>query len=226
MVNKVTTSLGQFSINVAKKLAPFVTSLQKEVENGILGIVQDELRQAFQTNPTIESLLGFGGNGEFSLQQEFGLTPDLAIDSVLQIIDAIVNSVEVKVTTSKKFILFGEKRLGGLEIILVPAYFQRELSRRFGYTSLPSDANIPWLQWLLVEGLRVVITDHRVVKSKSKKSRAGGVLMKKNGVYRVSPQHAGTIGDNFITREVASRLPTIINKIENHINSVAKRMTK
>lgn len=70
--------------------------------------------------------------------------------------------------------------------------------------------NLPWLEWLLLEGNRTIISDYQVLVGPNKASRTGMAIMspsKKS--WRVPSSYAGTENDNWITRALDSISPQI-----------------
>lgn len=76
--------------------------------------------------------------------------------------------------------------------------------------------SLPWLQWLLLEGNRVLIKDYRVVFGSSKRSRTGFALMRtsKTQSWKVPAQFAGTESDNWITRAIDQTETEVYNLLE------------
>lgn len=70
---------------------------------------------------------------------------------------------------------------------------------------------LPWLQWLLLEGNKVIVKDHSVVMGPNQRSRTGQAIMrsKENKFWKVPAQYAGTQNDNWITRCIDSAGPDI-----------------
>lgn len=87
--------------------------------------------------------------------------------------------------------------------------------------SLPEASHdIPWLQWLIIEGDRVLIDDASIFFTKA--GRSGQAIMvnfkSKQNYWRVPPDHAGTPEDNFITKALALIVPEIISAIQEAIS--------
>lgn len=62
---------------------------------------------------------------------------------------------------------------------------------------------LPWLEWLLLEGNRIIIPKQEVVIGPNKFSRTGFAVMREsNKSWRVPSQFAGTINNNWITRAI------------------------
>lgn len=73
--------------------------------------------------------------------------------------------------------------------------------------------NLPWLEWLLLEGNRVLVPGYQVIFGPNSRSRTGGAIMRVSPVksWKVPAEFSGTRNDNWITRA----LDTIDSDIEN-----------
>lgn len=70
--------------------------------------------------------------------------------------------------------------------------------------------NLPWLEWLLLEGNRTIISDYQVLVGPNKASRTGMAIMSPSRKsWRVPSSYAGTENDNWITRALDSIGPQI-----------------
>ena len=87
-----------------------------------------------------------------------------------------------------------------------------------GSASFTSENNsqIDWLRWLLLEGDTIIITNYNFILGPNPASRTGGGIMRKNGAgsWRVPPEYAGTVQNNWITRG----LDASVNEINEFIN--------
>jgi len=63
---------------------------------------------------------------------------------------------------------------------------------------------LPWLDWLLLKGDAIIISDHIIKFEESPDSRSGGSVMisNKGGVWAVPTGSIGTRGNNWLTKEV------------------------
>ena len=61
-----------------------------------------------------------------------------------------------------------------------------------------------WLDWLINRGDEIIVSQFGF-ESAGGKGRSGGGKMKKGGSWRISPQYAGTVDDNFITRALQDK---------------------
>lgn len=76
---------------------------------------------------------------------------------------------------------------------------------------------IPWLDWLLLKGDRVLIDDAHIIFIPNAGRSKQAIMIKSDtqqNFWRVPPEHAGTIEDNFITKAIAQLVPEIILAIQ------------
>jgi hypothetical protein len=79
--------------------------------------------------------------------------------------------------------------------------------------------NLQWLEWLLLDGNKVIVPKHEVIFRNSRFSRTGAALMKESTQsWRVPSQFSGTITDNWITRAIDSAQTKISDTIEKAFN--------
>ncbi len=86
--------------------------------------------------------------------------------------------------------------------------------------ALPDSSHqVPWLQWLIIEGDRVLVDDASILFTKG--GRSGQALMvnfkSRQNFWRVPPEHAGTPEDNFITKALTLIVPELISAIREAI---------
>lgn len=148
---------------------------------------------AIQSQPEWYAL----NNGQ--LTEEFGLTHALSkINAIMQI---WMNSI---IVDFQKFKLSGNALRGRFEIALIKRDWSDVLSAQEALQMTEKGQALPWLQWLLIEGDKVIIREYDIGYG-LKPGRAGGKIMIHNrGRWRVPPQYAGTTNDNFVTRAIDS----------------------
>ena len=62
---------------------------------------------------------------------------------------------------------------------------------------------LPWLEWLLLEGNKIIVPKQEVILGPNKFSRTGYAIMREsNKSWKVPSQFAGTKTDNWITRAI------------------------
>lgn len=170
------------------------------------------ISRAINASPTFLSLIGG------KLQQDFGLTPDYAIVSAERIVSHIVNNIEVDLNTRST----NKNLIGSITLDLLP-FGLESMSNLVGGSYVSTGGygggEVRWLEWLLTKGTQVVVGDFVVVYGESERSRAGEALMmrERGSGFRVDPEHAGTIEDNFITRAIASISLDITQMIKNEL---------
>jgi hypothetical protein len=79
---------------------------------------------------------------------------------------------------------------------------------------------VDWLQWLLLRGNDSVVIGYRYSPEVSPFSRTGQGIMEKGNsfIFRVPPDYAGTVDNNWITRGIDDALP----EIEAYMNKLAE----
>jgi len=62
---------------------------------------------------------------------------------------------------------------------------------------------LPWLEWLLLEGNKILVPNHSVVIGPNRGSRTGYAVMREGrGSWKVPSEFSGTFRDNWITRAI------------------------
>lgn len=165
------------------------------------------LIQSILTNtPEYASLTG----GQ--LQYEFGI-PD-PINKLSTILDIWSNNLNIEYN---KPTIITNKIKAGFSVSLIKSNFADVLSSG---ASLVIDNlkgyQLPWLEWLLLEGNKIIVPKQEVIIGPSKYSRSGFALMREsNKSWRVPSQYAGTISNNWITRAIddnESAINDLLNK--------------
>jgi len=178
-----------------------IRAMAKELNNVFArskGSIAREIRKLTETlismSPEIQSLQG----GE--LQGAFGLRRGSEEGVVNSIIRAITESVVVETIPVAAARSTSGRIRGGIKIYVQPNDFANLLSLPEGYTfyGTGGENSIPWLEWLLTLGDRILIGDYRF--EASDKGRSGLGTMLPRGVFRVPPSYSGTEDNNFITR--------------------------
>jgi hypothetical protein len=162
------------------------------MEKRIRVLVQD----AIEAQPEWYAL----NNG--ALVEEFGLTNPVAkINTVMRY---WINSI---VVLFNPFKISGGQLKGRFEISMIRADWSDVLTIPEALQITSKGQPLPWLQWLLIEGDKVIIREYELAQGK-KPGRAGGrIMIKTKGRWRVPPQYAGTTNDNFVTRAIDSIAP-------------------
>lgn len=188
------------SQNIANALLKDVEVYFTKISNRIKQGIPDIVVRNIIDQPEYESLI----NG--TLQYEFGITnPAGRLSEILNTIrsGAIVTIKQPKVVSNKI--------TGGVKLQMIQKDFSDLIS--LGSSSFTSEkgSQIDWLRWLLLEGDTIIITDYIFSLGPSPYSRTGMGIMKpkSGGVWRVPPEYAGSINNNWITRGLDSAMQEI-----------------
>lgn len=148
------------------------------------------------------------------LRYEFGI-PDVSV--VDTIVDFWSNNFTV---VSKPIAKKNNQIFYSLSISMIRQNFNDvlSLSDSIVYDNV-SGITLPWLEWLLLDGGKIIVKNYEVKMGSNPRSRTGMAVMiesKKN--WRVPPEFAGTISNNWITRA--------IDNINNEITNVIRQETE
>ena len=196
-----TDSQIQSMINAA--MAPLVN---KHFNSKIPQIVKEsrEMAQSWiSSQNVITSLLSASPE---SLAGAFGVSPSQVSSIVGSIVGAVSNSISVEV---KKF---DQNLRGSLSINFQPAEFSNLISLRQGHT-VYDGGDLHWLKWLLTLGSAPIISNYDYVASAGD-GRSGLGVMKVGGSFRVPPEYAGTMNNNFVTKAFADKGDQIVSMLE------------
>lgn len=148
-----------------------------------------------------------------SLRADFGIPADQ--NPAHNIVSAIVNSVEVEheLIVPKSS---GKKFTGGLTVNIQPKDVANLLALSGVTVTTAKGTNLPWLEWLLTLGDKIIITGYHV-DYKSGTGRSGRGTMADGDTFRVNPSFSGTTDNNFITRALRGSENRIKNILKRHI---------
>ena len=171
--------------------------------------VRKFLVKAIQDTPEYLSI----GSGK--LQVEFGL-PDgrQRIDDIL---DLWARSIFIKITPVR--IIKGQFR-ASLRVSAIQRDWKDVLSLPAARVITNKGQILPWLEWLLTAGSRIIVRDYDVVfTSKVRTSRTGrGIMVKgRSRRWRVPPEFSGTSRNNFVTRALKEVEPKITSIMKQEI---------
>jgi hypothetical protein len=190
---------------IISQLQPAFTKTQQSLQQVLPKIV----KEALILEPEYASLL----SGQ--LRSELGI-PD-ADSKIDQIFNAWSNNVVVQ---SRAITMKGSGLSGGFSINVIKSDFSDVLSLPASVVvDSVSGSIIPWLQWLLLEGNQILIRDYKLKMGSNPRSRTGNAIMvsstKDN--WRVPPQFAGTINNNWVTRAIDRLDDNILSYIEKEL---------
>jgi hypothetical protein len=204
------------SINVDISLSQFEEErLAKYIEREIISQMYDRLKSGmsyiqaivsqkiwaqFQSSFEVHNLI------DGDLRYDLGLTQNEAVNVVERIAQILSEDIQVAVkrepygaTMTVSFVKYPY-----LEILNIP---EATFTSKSGH-------EIEWLLWLLEKGNDILVQDYHVQYQQSSKSRSGGAFMFRSGIFRIPPQFAGTLYDNFITRAFTDIDEFVLHEME------------
>ena len=144
-----------------------------------------------------------------TLREEFGI-PDAAskIEKLLQ----VWKNVEVNYTRPT---IKGGQIFSKITIYAIRSDYSDVMGLSAAFQKTKKGQNLPWLDWLLNQGDKVIIKEYEIVDGK-KNGRAGKKVMKKNvkGKWSVPSSFAGNPNNNWITRAIDSVSSIIERTVE------------
>jgi len=198
---KLVTTPSQFAATVQFLVAPKVDKILVKAKPAIQNRISNLLRTAIQGSATVQDLK----NGQ--LRVDFGLTDEAAASAVVDIVNAVLSSINVFFKKTPR-----GKTLGTLVIEIDPATISAIVQTSSIGSYLSNGHEITWLDWLLTKGTEVVVEGFELVQTVGYDDRSrsgGGFMIEAAGAFRVHPRFAGTPGDNFITRAIIANGPNI-----------------
>lgn len=190
---KLLDSDKQISNKILQSLLPEIDEYFKKSLQNIRRSLPSLVREIIQNTPEYDSLMG----GQ--LQYEFGI-PDPS-NQIKDILDIWSNNIDI---TYNKPTIIGNNIKGSFSVSVIRSDFNDVLSNDAGFViDNLRGYQLPWLEWLLLEGNKTIVSKQQVVLGPNKFSRTGYALMRpSNKSWKVPAQFAGTIADNWITRAI------------------------
>ena len=197
----------QIEKKILKAIAEEFNSLMRQKITNIRGRVRSVTIDYIKTTETYNSLI------DGDLAAHFGLPYASRQSMIDAIIEQIGNSIEIIVKPVKAS---GKKFQGGTTINILVKNFSDILS--MAEASIPTENGLvlPWLEWLLIRGDRLIISEHEIHLIRGK-GRSDMAIMVKNaaGSWRVPSQYSGTIKDNWLTRALKVNQDRYLDTITN-----------
>ena len=187
-----------------KETGKRMQSLIPVIENRIRPEVSSIILKALSDSPTVQSL----NSGK--LKDDFGLFGNVANVTIVEITKYISENIKISINQSRQagsvFKLAIDIPAGDKNLIKITG------------GSIPAKGGpVNWLEWLLTRGTQVVIGDFWLFPHARGKTRSGGnsvmveIKTTPHEPFRVDPNFAGTLEDNFITRSIESVGEEILN---------------
>lgn len=192
---KLTESNSTISRNILQALLPDLNKYFDKISSNIRKNISSILINHIKSQPEYDSLL----SGK--LMAEFGI-PDAA-SRLSGILSTIENGSVVK---TKPLRISGSQINGSVKLEMIQKDFADLLSLGEASFTTEKGSNLEWLRWLLIEGDTTIIADYTFVLGPSPSSRTGMGIMRQFGgsSWRVPPEFAGSVNNNWITRAINS----------------------
>lgn len=190
---KILESENEIRLMIMKALLPSCDEFMTDVISGIKAELPNIISNAVLSRPEYMSLI----NG--TLRLELGI-PDASV-KVANMINVWISNI---VYTYTKPSIVGNKIKTSFSAQLIKSDFSDILGLpEATVADTARGYNLPWFQWLVLDGLKTIVPNHNVVFGPNRRSRTGGAIMRvsSNG-WRVPAEFKGTITDNWITRAI------------------------
>lgn len=193
---KLTTSVlendKQIIDSILDELINYLQPKFVESINATKSELSEALIKALKNEPEYQSLK----TGK--LRYEFGIPDTDVVDNIIELW-ARNFYIESKPLKRK-----GSQIVGSVFIGMIKQNFEDVLSSSDAivYDNI-SNIALPWLNWLLLEGGKILVRNYEVKMGPNPRSRTGmAVMTESNKNWRVPPEFSGTIQNNWPVRAV------------------------
>ncbi len=189
-------SNGELSQLILKEIIIELNKGFKSITSQTEGELRQFTRALMLNSEFLKDVNAVGGG----LRGEFGVRLEDTTDVVNNISNLISQDTYLLFTPIS---LFGNTIQGGWTLAMGKDLFASVKSSSAGVTITEKNEKIPWLEWSLEEGNKIIIGAFRV-KFRTGYGRSGLAIMVPDKIigWRIPPAFAGTDYDNWITREV------------------------
>ena len=213
---KVLESTRQIANAMSGQMAIVINAAVSRAQAGIVKEIKGSVFDWGHQSDVINALVF----GEGKLLKGIGLPDAYARNAAEQILHAVVDSVEIEFKKFSKNL-----RGGGLTLNIQPEDFGNVLSIANANIPRPYGRELAWLEWLLIEGNKVLITDYQIHYGNfgnRSRTRTAIMIEKPGGYWKMPSQFAGVSNDNFLTRALQDREDEIVKIIEEEISLYIK----
>ena len=197
-----------FHSNVVKEIVRKVKSQALKIQKNVTAEIRDTVRSRLITSDEYGSIVAGRLRGELGVPESSA--------RITEIVETWVNGISTTVKTgSSPFLL--------IDIGMIQSDYGDVLgldAETYTYTSARGGGEIPWLEWLLLEGPRRIINKYEFSSNVRRRSRTGmGIMIQKSrGFWQVPSDMSGTSTDNFATRA--------LDKIEDDIDAIIEKILR
>lgn len=162
----------------------------------IQSLIAESLRDKLKNTPEYLSMTLSGLKGAFGFEDGTEVARANAV--VNAIADAVTIEFPVSTVTTNKIV-------NVLRVGLVPKEYDYLYQLQEAYIFTEKGDTLPWLEWLLEKGDRIIIDDYKVAFIPEKGRSRMAIMIKSSGAFwKVPAKYSGTKNNNWITRTVMS----------------------
>lgn len=191
---------------IAYALIPEINKYLDKIYQNMGNAISNIVVNSIISQPEYDSLVG----GQ--LQAEFGIPdPSSRLSEIIETIRSGSNIVKKATST------VNGKIKAGIRFQMVKSDFEDLIALGSSSFVTEKGSKLEWLKWLLLDGDAIIISDYGFVAGPSPYSRTGlGIMREYSGSsWRVPPEFAGNIKNNWITRAIDDAQPSIQKELEN-----------
>lgn len=209
----------KFSVNLIesdsdiknKILTEIKVVLQQAIVKSIPSIrqlISTKIKNALMNEPEYQSLI----NGK--LKGEFGL-PN-ASQKVNEVLGIWTNNIKI---TANPVTIVGSRIKGGFKLDMIDSTYSDVLANDGAIVvDGVSGVVLPWLEWLLLYGNKIIVKNYEVQFGANPRSRSGmALMMSSKNNWRVPSEFAGTSTNNWVTRAIDRVDDSILDIIQKEI---------
>jgi hypothetical protein len=201
------------------KLTDSSDAIYKQILMALLGPATDYMKDATThikihlpsiINNAIMNSPEYSSLTSGSLRLELGI-PD-ATNKISGLLNIWINNIQY---TYNPPAIHNNKIISTFSAEMIKINFDDVIYSDFAIVRDAKGYTIPWLEWLLTEGNRVLVPSYDVIFGPNTRSRTGNAVMKKTkqNSWKVPAEFSGTISDNWITRAIDAAEDDIQNML-------------
>ena len=201
----------KFRKGIAREIVKKVKRKAPIIQTSITEKIREAVRDLLIATPEYQSIV------QGKLKAELGIPNS---DSrIITVIDTWIENIVVKVKAATTPFLV-------IDIGIIKGDYSDVLSltqAQYTYKSKRGAGEIPWLQWLLLEGDKRIINKYEFSRNpRGSRTGMGIMISKARGFWQVPPEFSGTSVGNFATRALENIEATIDNIVEQVIRGSFK----
>lgn len=191
------------SIESYKNIRSKLPSIEQASRLKISSLIASSLARS----ETVQSLLSG------SLKDDFGLSGSVVQTTINNIVKYLANNLTLIISQAKK-----NRAAYTISVqLLKPGDIETIVGLPLGNFQ-SRGGSVDWLEWLTTRGSQVILGDYFIYPYAKGNTRSGGTsimqkIVSSGTAFRVDPQYAGTVNDNFIRNAILDIEDEIINEV-------------